>query len=105
MEFHPEMTSPHTKSPLISSDLRADAQCFKIAMLLLHGAKHSSLALHSRLPEGRKPRVLQDYSGTGDFRVHGSKNLFHRAILYGHKKILLSRKIAGKIRVKLCVIF
>ena len=30
MEFHPEMTSPHTKRPLFSSDLRADAQCFKI---------------------------------------------------------------------------
>ena len=70
MEFHPEMTSPHTKSALISSNLRADAQCFKIEMLLLCGAKHSSLALHSRLPEGRKPGVLQDFSGTCDFRVY-----------------------------------
>ena len=30
IDFHPEMTSPHTKRPLFSSDLRADAQCFKI---------------------------------------------------------------------------
>ena len=30
IDFHPKMTSPHTKRPLFSSDLRADAQCFKI---------------------------------------------------------------------------
>ena len=70
IDFHPGMTSRHTKLQLFSSNLRADAQCFKIAMLLLHGAKHSSLALHSRLPEGRKPGGLQDFSGTCDFREH-----------------------------------
>ena len=80
MDFHPEMTSPHTKRQLFSSDLRADAQCFKIKTWC---AALSSLDRALRGLPWSDGQVTQNDSQNDPFGWHQlhESDLGHRSVL------------------------
>ena len=80
IDFHHKMTSPHTKRPLFSSDLRADAQCVKIKTWC---AALSSLDRALRGLPWSDCQVTQNDSQNDPFGWHQlhESDLGHRSVL------------------------
>ena len=92
--FYDPVTFDEDFGTLQSPGVRADAQCFKLTWLEEIASERNTIQADFMIP-GCLTRILGHFRAQGSAltrnvsRLHRSKNLLQRGILYRHEKIIL----------------